>query len=76
LHVVPESLHVWAVEQLGYHLIIGPLAGRPSRDVTLQAAGVGSKTSVRISEVGDRVRRSAGQVTEDWTKIDRPERRS
>jgi hypothetical protein len=72
LHVVPESLHVGAIEQLGDHLIVGPLTGCPRGDVTLQAARVRSESEVGGGKVGDRVGRCAGQVSEHWPKVDRP----
>ena len=53
LHVVPEGLHVRAVEQLHNHLIVGPLPGSPGRDVTLQTARVVPKTQARASEILD-----------------------
>jgi len=74
LHVIPEGLHVRAVQKFDNHLIVGPLAGRPGRNVTLQAAGVVSKTtigSIRSGEI-DRVRGRAECVGEDGTKVDRP----
>lgn len=72
LHVVPEGLHVRAVEQLHNHLIVGPLPGSPGRDVTLQTARVVPKSHVGVCKVDDRVGRRAERVGEDRTKVDRP----
>jgi hypothetical protein len=72
LHVVPESLHVGAIEQLGDHIVVGPLTGCPRGDVTLQAARVRSESEVGSGKVGDRVGRCAGQVSEHRPEIDGP----
>jgi hypothetical protein len=72
LHVVPEGLHIRAVEELDDHLVVGPLAGGPGRDVTLQTARVVSESRVGVSEIRDWVGRSAECVGEDGAKVDRP----
>jgi len=74
LHVVPKGLHVRAVQQFDNHLIVGPLAGGPRRDVTLQAAGVVSDTGIPRGGgvISDWVLRRAECVGEDGTKVDRP----
>lgn len=72
LHVVPEGLDVRAVEQINNLLIVGPLARGPGRNVTLQAARVVSKAHIRVSLVGDGVRRNTVGVAEDGPKVDGP----
>lgn len=72
LHVVPEGLHIWAVEQLCDHGIIRPLARGPRRDITLQAARVISETEVGIGERSDWIGCRALVCREDGTKVDRP----
>jgi len=72
LHVAPEGLDVLAVEQLGDHLVVGPLARRPRGDVTLETARIGSKTKIGVEEVSNRIRRSAQRVSKDRPQVDRP----
>lgn len=76
LYIVPERLHVLAVQQLGDHLVVGPLARGPGRDITLQAARVVAEADLtscgRIGVVEDRIVRSASEIGEDWAKVDRP----
>lgn len=72
LKIAPESLDIRAVQKLDHHFVVGPLAGCPGRDVTLQATGVVSETEIGVSEVGDGVGRCAGEIGEDRTDVDWP----
>ena len=76
LHVVPEYLHVLAVQQFGDRLVVGPLARCPGRDVALQAARVVAEADLAgcgwVGIVEDRVVRCAGQIGKYRPKIDGP----
>lgn len=72
LHVVPECLHIRAVEKLRDHRIIRPLAGGPGRNITLQAAGVGTEPHQRITKVRVWVGWRAGEASEYRTEIHGP----
>lgn len=76
LHVVPERLHILAVEQLYDHLIITPLTGSPFGNIAFQATGVVAESNLtgggRVSEVEDGVVGGACEIGEDWPQIYRP----
>lgn len=73
LHVRPEALDVLALEQADDLLVIGPLAGGPWGDVTLQASRVVAKTQewclLGVGEVAVRVWSHACGTGEDGTQV-------
>lgn len=73
LHVCPEAFDALAFEQVDDLLIVGPLAGSPGRDVTLEAARIVAETEERqlcgIREVAVGVGWCAGEAAEDWAHI-------
>jgi len=73
LHVRPEAVDALAFEQRNDLRVVGPLAGRPGRDVTLEAARVVAETEERgllgVGEVAVRVWGSAGQSAEHGTQV-------
>ena len=76
LHIVPERLHILAVEQLYDHLIITPLTRSPFGNVAFQATGVVAESNLtsggRVGVVEDRVVGGACEIGEDWPQIHRP----
>lgn len=72
LHITPERLDVWAVEEFHNHLICRPLTSCPGGDIPLEAARVVSKAEVRTGGIGDRIRWCASMVSQRRTEIDRP----
>lgn len=73
LHVIPKRLYILAVQQLGNHIVVGPLPGCPCGDVALQAARVVAKTNLtgsgRVCIVENRIIRRASQIREYWSEV-------
>jgi hypothetical protein len=73
LHVRPEAVDALAFEQRNYLRVVGPLAGGPRRNVTLEAARVVAETQewclLWVGEVAVRVWGRTGQSAEYWTQV-------
>jgi hypothetical protein len=76
LHIVPERLHILAVEQLYDHLIVTPLTRSPFGNVTFQATRVVAESDLtgggRVAVVEDRVVGGTCEIGKDWPQIHRP----
>lgn len=73
LHVGPEAVDALALEQRHDLRVVGPLAGGPRRDVTLEATRVVAETQewclLWVGEVAVRIWRRASEATEHGTQV-------